>query len=623
MSSICPLVAQPTYVATNTKNHQYPEPEKLALLIDQSKNIKHLRQIHALVIRRGLESSPVLNFKLQHSYSSLGHVEDSVALFNLTQSPNVFFYTSIIRGHAKNGLSEQALNFYVEMLTENIEPNASTLSTLLKASALEIGKALHCQVHKFGLHSDAYVKTALIGIYARNGDIVLARRLFDSMVERNLVTLTAMITGYAKNGNVDEARALFDGMEDRDVVSWNVMIDGYAQHGRPNDALILFRHMLKSKLKPNEATMVAVLSACGQIGALESGQWVHSYLGYRATLNHRVGTALIDMYSKCGSLEEARKVFNGIKDKDVVVYNAMIGGYASHGFTKDAINLFKEMPQVGLHPTDITFIGILSACAHSGLISEGWALFNAMKDEYGIKPKVEHYGCMVNLLGRAGHLEEAYELVKSMSIDADPVLWGTLLGACRLHKDIALGEKIVQFLVGCGLANSGTYILLSNIYAAAGNWDDVARIRAMMKQSGVQKEPGCSSVEVNNIVHEFLAGDTKHPRSKEIYGMLEQMNKWLEVHGYASQTEEVLHNIGEADKERSLEVHSEKLALAFALISTKPGTTIKIVKNLRVCPDCHSVIKLVSKIAGRKIVMRDRNRFHHFIDGACSCGDYW
>ncbi|KAH6789647.1 hypothetical protein C2S51_004653 [Perilla frutescens var. frutescens] len=562
MSSICSLVAQPTYVAFNTKNHQYPEPKKLASLIDESTNIKHLRQIHKLVIRRGLESSPVLNFKLQHSYSSLGHVEDSVALFNLTQSPNVFFYTSIIRGHAMKGLHEQALNFYVQMLTEKIEPDASTLSTLLKASALEIGKAIHCQVHKFGLHSDAYVRTALIGIYARNKDIVLARRLFDSMVERNLVTLTAMITGYAKK------MAMLMRQENC-LMEWKIGM----------------WHMLKSKLKPNEASMVAVLSACGQVGALESGHWVHSYLGYRATLNNQVGTALIDMYSKCGSLEEARKVFNGIKDKDAVVYNAMIGGCASHGFTKEAINLFKEMPQVGLHPTDITFIGILSACAHAGLISQGWALFNAMKDEDGIQPKVEHYGCMVNLLGRPGHLEEAYELVKSMSIDADPVLWGTLL-------------------------------------AAAGNWDDVARIRAMMKQSGVQKDPGCSSVEVNNIVHEFLAGDMKHPRSKEIYGMLEQMNKWLEVHGYASQTEEVLHNIGEAE-ERSLEVHSKKLALAFAFISTKRGTTIKIVKNLRVCPDCDAVIKPISKIAGKKRVMRDRNRFHHFIDGACSCGDYW
>ncbi|PIN01863.1 hypothetical protein CDL12_25628 [Handroanthus impetiginosus] len=444
------------------------------------------------------------------------------------------------------------------------------------------------------------------------------------MPETNLVSFTAMITGYAKIGDLDEARMLFDGMKERDVVSWNVMIDGYAQHGRPNESLILFRQMLKARMKPNEATMLAVLSACGQVGALESGKWIHLYLGYSSmSINAHLGTALIDMYSKCGSLEDARMVFDGIKDKDSVVYNAMIVGYAIHGFTQEALNLFMEMSQVGLHPTDITFIGILSACAHAGLVSEGWALFNLMKDDCGIQPKVEHYGCMVNLLGRAGKLEEAYDLVKGTSIDTDSVLWGTLLGACRLHKNVDLGEQIVEFLHGLGLANSGTYVLLSNIYASTGNWDGVARMRAVMKQSGVQKEPGCSSIEVNNKVHEFLAGDMKHPKSKEIYEMLKQMNKWLKAHGYTSQTDAVLHNIGDAEKERSLEVHIEKLALAFGLISTKPRTTIKIFKNLRVCPDCHAVIKLISKITGRKIVMRDRNRFHHCVDGLCSCGDYW
>lgn len=612
------------YLTANIKKNQCPEPEKLALLIDQSKNIKRLNQIHAFIIRQGLDSHPVLNFKLQRSYSSLGHVKDSVALFNLTQNHNVYSYTAIIHGHAVNGLYEQALKFYVQMLTEKVEPNAYTLSTVLKACTLESGEVLHGHAHKFGFELDTYVRTALVDVYARGGDVVSARRLFDTMVEKNLVSLTAMITGHAKNGNLDEARVLFDGMEERDVVSWNVMIDGYAQHGQPNEALILFRQMLKARLKPNEATMVAVLSACGQVGALDSGRWIHSCLGYKATsINARVGTALIDMYSKCGSLHDARKVFDAIKNKDAVAYNAMIGGYAIHGFTQDAMSLFKEMSRVGPHPTDITFIGILSACAHSGLVSEGWALFNKMKDEYKIQPKIEHYGCMVNLLGRAGHLLEAYELVKSTSVDADPVIWGTLLGACRLHKNTALGEKIVGFLLEHGLANSGTYVLLSNIYAAAGNWDGVARMRAMMKQSGVQKEPGCSSIEVNNKVHEFLAGDMKHPKSKEIFGMLEQMNEWIKAQGYASQTETVLHNIGEVEKERSLEVHSEKLALAFGLISTKPGTTIKIVKNLRVCPDCHAVIKLISKITGRKIIMRDRNRFHHCEDGMCSCGDYW
>ncbi|CAK9138255.1 unnamed protein product [Ilex paraguariensis] len=621
------IFTTPPLVTTSTTptqcNYSLP-PDRLALLIDKSKTIRQILQIHASLIRHGLETHPVLNFKLQRSYSTLGRLDYSVALFNLTHNPNVFFYTSIIHGHAVNNLHEQAFEFYVQMLTHDVEPNAFTFSSILKACPLESGKILHCQVLKLRFDSDTYVRTALVDVYARGGDVASARKLFDTMPEKSLVSLTAMITGYAKHGDVDEARVLFDAMEDRDVVSWNVMIDGYTQHGRPNDAFVLFRKMLKANLKPNEITLLAVLSACGQLGALESGRWVHSYLKNNGIeINVHVGTALVDMYSKCGSLEDARLVFDKIKNKDIVAWNSMIVGYAMNGFSQEALQLFSDMGGMLLHPTDITFIGILNACAHAGLVSEGWAFFCSMKDEFGIEPKIEHYGCMVNLLGRAGHLKEAYQLVKDMKIAPDPVLWGTLLGACRLYGNIGLAEEVVRFLVDHNLANSGTYILLSNIYAATGHWDGVARMRTLMKDSGVQKEPGCSSIEVNNKVHEFLAGNLRHPKSKEIYMMLEEINGWLKAHGYTPETDIVLHDIGEIEKEQSLEVHSEKFAIAFGLISTRPGTTIKIFKNLRVCSDCHVVTKLISKITGRRIVVRDRNRFHHFVDGSCSCGDYW
>ncbi|XP_055817681.1 pentatricopeptide repeat-containing protein ELI1, chloroplastic [Solanum dulcamara] len=609
--------------STATKHSHSPSPNRLKFLIDKSKSIRQLLLIHAFLIRHGLESDPVLNFKLQQSYSSLGHLQNSLTVFKHTHSPTVFSYTAIIHNHVSNDLYEQAFVLYIQMLMQNIEPNAFTFSSILKTCPLESGKALHCQALKLGYESDTYVRTALVDVYARGSDIVSARKLFDTMPERSLVSLTTMITGYAKNGHVQEARVLFDGMEDRDVVCWNAMIDGYSQHGRPNEALVLFRQMLLSKVKPNEVTVVATLSACAQIGVLESGRWIHAYVkSNRIKVNKHVGTAFIDMYSKCGSLEDARMVFDQMRDKDVITWNSMIVGYAIHGFSLEALQLFNEMCKLGLQPTDITFIGILSACANAGLVSEGWNYFQLM-EKYWIEPKIEHYGCMVNLLGRAGQLEKAYEFVKNMKIDSDPILWGTLLTACRIHGDVMLAEKIMEFLVEQDLATSGTYVLLSNIYAAAGDWDGVAKVRALMKRSGVDKEPGCSSIEVNNKVHEFLAGDMKHPKSKEIYIMLEEMNKWLEAHGYLPQTDIVLHDLEEVEKQQSLAVHSEKLAIAYGLISTQAGTTIKIVKNLRVCPDCHAVTKLISKITGRKIIVRDRNRFHHFVDGSCSCGDFW
>lgn len=510
------------------------------------------------------------------------------------------------------------------MLNQGVEPNCFTFSAVLKICPIDPGKSLHSQAIKFGFDSDLYVRTALVDVYARAGNVMSAQQLFDTVPEKSLVSLTAMMTCYAKHGELDKARLLFDDLEDRDVVCWNVMIDGYTQHRMPNEAVLLFRKMLAAKVKPNEVTVVAILSACGQLGVLESGRWIHTLIknnGIR--VNVRVGTALVDMYCKCGSLEDASFVFQRINERDVVAWNSMIVGYAMHGFSLDALHLFNEMRGVGHQPTDITFIGVLNACVHAGLVSEGRSFFRLMEDEYGIKPKIEHYGCMINLLSRAGYLEEAYELVKNMKIKPDPVLWGTLLGACRIHGNIALGEEIAKFLVGHRLANSGTYVLLSNIYAAAGNWDGVARVRSLMKDSGIQKEPGCSSIEVGNNVHEFLAGDRGHPRSQEIYEMLEEINRWLKTHGYAPQTDIVLHDLEERQREQSLQVHSEKLAMAFGLISTRPGTTLKIVKNLRVCSDCHAVSKLISKITGRKIVMRDRNRFHHFVDGTCSCGDYW
>lgn len=510
------------------------------------------------------------------------------------------------------------------MINREINPNEFAFSSVLKSCSFEHGKMLHSQIIKHGCDSDLYVRTGLVDVYARAGDIVSAQQVFDEMPERSLVSVTMMLTCYAKHGELEKARLLFDGLVEKDVVCWNVMIDGYTQHGMPNDALVLFRRMLGARIRPNEITVLAALSACGQLGALESGRWIHSYIrNNRIDPNVRVETALITMYSKCGSIDDARLVFDQIVSKDVVAWNSMLVGYAMNGFTREVLQLFDEMCRGGLVLTDITFIGVLSACAHAGLVDQGRSVFNAMKGEHGVEPKIEHYGCMVNLLGRAGHLDEAYDLAMNMKIEPDSILWGALLSACRLHDNLEMGEEIAEILVSKNLANSGTYVLLSNMYAAKGDWEASARARTLMKDGGVEKEPGFSSIEVKNKVHTFLAGDMKHPKSKEIYKKMEEVNGLVRANGYIPHIETVLHDVGDVQKELLLEVHSEKLALAYGLINTRPGTTIRIVKNLRVCSDCHAVMKMISKITGRRIVTRDRNRFHHFENGACSCGDYW
>ncbi|OAY80007.1 Pentatricopeptide repeat-containing protein ELI1, chloroplastic [Ananas comosus] len=606
-------------------------PADLAGLITESTSLRRVRELHAAALRSGHHLHPIVNFRLQRSYarsssSDSSDLDRSLSLLRLTPQPNVFFFTASIHSLASHGRPLDALLLFSRMLSLSVPPNAFALSAALTACPLHPGRALHALALKLSLlPHDPYVATSLLHMYARAAHPAAARRLFDAMPRRRLVSATAMITCYAKMGDLARARRLFDETPHKDAVCWNAMIDGYAAHGSPRESLRLFRRMLASGATPNEGTVVSVLSAVAQLGSAAPGKWLHSYIKSDGSirLTPKVGTALIDMYCKCGSLEDAVAVFHTVANKDVVVYNSMIAGYAMHGRSRDALELFARLCDRGLRPTDITFIGVLNACSHSGLVDEGREFFHSMEKDYSIEPKIEHYGCMVDLLGRAGLVDEAYELIRSMKIEPDTVMWGSLLAACRQHKNLALGETIANFLLSNGIANSGTYVLLSNIYAAVGNWEEVARIRTLMKESGVQKEPGCSSIEVGSKVFEFVVGDLSHPKSKEIYKMLEEMNGLLRDRGYVPQTELVLHDLGEAEKERALAVHSEKLAVAFGLISTRPGTTIKIVKNLRVCSDCHTAFKMISEIVRRKIIVRDRNRFHHFSEGSCSCGDYW
>ncbi|KAF0926871.1 hypothetical protein E2562_027727 [Oryza meyeriana var. granulata] len=612
--------------STGGHQHGAVTADHVAGLLTGCASLRRARELHAAAVRGGVDGDRAVGFRLQRAYAASGRLDLAVMLLRRTQDPTTVFYTSAIHAHSSRGLHLAALALLSEMLSKGLLPTSHTLSASLPAChGLALGRALHAYAFKLALAGDSYVATALLGMYARGGDAEAARALFDEMPDPHVVSVTAMLTCYAKMGALDDARELFDGMPHKDFICWNAMIDGYTQHGRPNEALRLFRWMLRSGVDPDEVTFVLALSAVAQLGTAESGKWLHSYVknSRRVRLNVRVGTALIDMYCKCGSLEDAVSVFDSINDKDIVVWNAMINGYAMHGHSRKALEMFSQLRAQSLWPTDITFIGLLNACSHSGLIDEGRKFFKSMEKEYGIAPKIEHYGCMVDLLGRAGLIEDAFHLVQSMTITPDTVMWVSLLAACRLHKNMALGQQIADYLVARGLANSGMYILLSNIYAAVGNWEEVARVRSMMKASGIQKEPGCSAIEIGRKVYEFVAGDMSHPRADEIYAMLEKMNGLVKQHGHVPQTELVLHDLDEATKEKALAVHSEKLAVAFGLISTAPGETIKIVKNLRACSDCHAVLKLISKITGRKIVFRDRNRFHHFVDGSCTCGDYW
>ncbi|XP_031269987.1 pentatricopeptide repeat-containing protein At3g62890-like [Pistacia vera] len=374
----------------------------------------------------------------------------------------------------------------------------------------------------------------------------------------------------------------------------------------------------------DKVTMVSLLLACTHLVALETGKWLHAYIMKKVIeVDVALGTALVDMYAKCGSIENAEIVFEELAEKDVMTWTALVVGLAMCGQGDEALKYFHEMQISGLKPDAITLVGALVACSHAGLVEEGISYFNSMTKTYGIQPSIEHYGCFVDMLGRAGRIAEAEELIKKMPMTPDHFVLGGLLGACRIHCNLEVAERVAQQLLELYPDNGGSYIILSNIYSLSRKWEEAKRIRELMAERKIKKSPGCSLIEVDGVVHEFIKGDSSHPQSPVIYEMLDDMLSRTKKAGYVSNKSEVLFDMDEEEKETALNLHSEKLALAFGLISTSPGIPIRIVKNLRVCSDCHAAIKLVSKVYNREIIVRNRNRFHQFKNGSCSCRDFW
>ncbi|OAY80440.1 Pentatricopeptide repeat-containing protein [Ananas comosus] len=457
------------------------------------------------------------------------------------------------------------------------------------------------------------------------GDLPAARALFRAMPCRTLASWNTLLHALLHHGRVAAAAHLFDRMPRRNVVSWTTAVAGYSRNGDNERAVRAFEAMIASGVRPNEFALAAALSACARMGALEIGIRIHNYVrDNNFSADGAVGTALVDMYAKCGRIDCAGRVFDGMSQRDVLTWTAMIMGWAVHGHWQKALQCFEDMKCSCIEPDEGVFLAVLMACAHSGKVEKGLEIFDTMTQEYRIEPTVKHYTCMVDLFGRAGRLEEALDFIKSMPVEPDFVVWGALFTACRAHKNVEMSEFASNKLLELKPSHHGSYIFLSNMYAGAGRWEDVEKVRVSMKDRGVEKAPGWSCIELEGKAHNFVAGDRSHPRSKDIYCKLEELEVKAREKGYEPNTEWVLHNIEEEDKEDSLGCHSEKLALALGLLSAPKGeVVIRIVKNLRVCGDCHSLMKFASELYGREIVLRDLKRFHHFQDGQCSCGDYW
>ncbi|XP_057949030.1 pentatricopeptide repeat-containing protein At2g20540-like [Malania oleifera] len=508
-------------------------------VLEKCKSMKQLKQTHAQVITCGLGTnsfalSRILAFCSDPIHGSLNH---AWKLFQRIDLPTIIICNTMMKAFFLEGEFSKTLNVYTQMLRNGLDPDNYTFPYVLKACAslrsFYLGEAIHGHSLKLGLSFDVFVGNALIFMYSAFDDMELARYVFDEIPQQTSMAWTVMISGYAKQGNVDAAKLLFDEAPPpvKDVGLWGSMISGYVQNNCFKEGLHMFRLMQSAGLVPDEPIFVSILCASAHLGALDVGIWIHRHIDQLGlAMSSRLGAALTNMYAKCGSLDLAKRVFNGIPQRGAICWNAMISGMATHGDGEGALELFWKMEKAGVRPDDITFLAIFSACSYSGMAFEGLRVLNRMCAVYNIEPKSEHYGCIVGFLGRAGLFKEAKEIIRIIpdsSLSEEAIAWRALLSACCDHGQIYLAEVAVERLLQ--LENhSGVYVLLANLYAAAGKHDDARRIRKMMRKRGVDKMPGCSSIKINGFVHEFVAGEKTHPHMDEINRLLEKINNHLD-----------------------------------------------------------------------------------------------
>ncbi|XP_015572939.1 pentatricopeptide repeat-containing protein At4g33170 [Ricinus communis] len=555
------------------------------------------KQIHVYVTKTSIIAENFVSTALIDVYSRSGLMAEAEFIFENKNKFDLAAWNAMMFGYIICGDHDKGLKLFAFMHEKGESCDEYTLATAAKACGslvrLEQGKQIHALAIKFGLNSDLFLSSGILDMYI-------------------------------KCGNMEDGHLLFDNIPVPDDVAWTIMISGCVENGDEDRALSVYRQMRLSGILPDEYTFATLIKASSCLTALEQGRQIHAnVIKLECASDPFVGTSLIDMYAKCGIIEDAYCLFRRMDVRNIVVWNAMLVSLAQHGHGEEALHLFKVMQSHSIKPDKVTFIGVLSACSHSGHVSEAYGHFHSMHKDYGIEPEIEHYSCLVDALGRAGRVEEAEKLILSMPFEPSASMYRALLGASRVLGDMDTGKRLAARLMALEPSDSSAYVLLSNIFAASNQWDGVTNARKTMHRKNVKKDPGFSWIDVKNRMHVFVVEDRSHPETDSIYDKVEEMMKRIKKEGYVPDKDFVLLNVEEEEKERSLYYHSEKLAIAYALLRTPPSSRIRVIKNLRVCGDCHNAIKFISKVYQREIVLRDANRFHSFTSGSCSCGDYW
>nr|AYM00473.1 pentatricopeptide repeat protein [Salvia miltiorrhiza] len=655
------------YILRNAMESDLAICNSLIFMYSKNGSVEQARAVFDLMQNRNLSTwNSIIS-----GYAAYGYLEDAWELLHEMETynlkPDTVTWNTLLSGHLHHGSYQEVLNIlqHEHMQNAGFKPNNRSVTTVLQAASelhyQYIGKEIHCYVIRNGLDSDIHVVTSLLDMYVKNDDLNSAQTVFDGMECRNIFAWNAMISGYSFKGDFEKAASLMSHLKGEgvrpDLVTYNSMVSGYSMAGRIDEALDMMKQIKDSGLapnvvswtalisgscqngyhrhaldfcyqmqaegvKPNSATIASLCRACAGLSLLQRGKEAHCISIRNGYVEDAfVCTSLIDTYSKCGDLESAYSIFRATERKTLASWNSMIMGFSSYGHGKKAISLFHIMQQAKkLQPDAITMTALLTGCKHSGLIDEGWRFFDSMETKYGITPTIQHYSCMVDLLARAGYLDEAWDFISQMPVEPDSTVWGAILGSCRTHGSLQLGEIAARQLFKLEPQNPANYVLLMNMYAASERWDDVDRVRDLMERRSLKIGNVWSWIEMNNTVHVFSASGKPHQEDGEVYFELYHLVSEIKGMGYLPDTKCVhLYTDDKGEKEKALLSHTEKRAITFGLIKTKTNTPVRVIKNTTICGDCHTFAEYTSLARKREIILKDGIRFHHFKEGKCSC----
>ncbi|KAH7287479.1 hypothetical protein KP509_32G058000 [Ceratopteris richardii] len=576
-----------------------PNSITLVLILRACSSVSALeqgRRIHARIVECGTELDDFAGSSLIDMYGKCGSPDDAIIMFERLPKTTAIAWSALIAGTADNEEGSKAFLLFEQMQRENVIPDRALFVCILKACSdpthLDYGRFIHCHVAESGLGTDIFLANALIDMYV-------------------------------KCESLEDACTLSKTLPEQDLVTWSLLIGGHVQQGFALEALQFFDKMCNEGVEPDGTSFVCALKACSSIAALQQGRRIHGQAiekGYE--LDPFVSSTLIDMYAKCGSLEDAQRDFERLPKPNIVDWGALMSGYAQIGNYSLVLQYFKAMQSRGIEPDEISFLSLLAACSRAGLLDAGCAHFKEMRDNHGSVPSLKHYNSLVDIFGHTGCLEEVEDLLETIPFGNNLVGWTSLLTSCRRYFDPSTGRRSFDRFIVMDRTNATGYVLMENIYSQMGMWDDANEIEELRKYANGWKKPGKAFIEIGNQVHNFAVGDKSHKESSAIYAKLEGLNLQLQEEGYVPRVDLVMDSTSEDDKVDALCGHCEKLAIAFGLISTVPGTTLRVSKNLRMCADCHNATRLISKLERREIIVVDAYCTHHFGNGICSCTEH-